>query len=651
MKGRSVEILQNLFLSENPEYSIRDFSQKYGVSERSIYNDINEINEVLYSMDLKKIHTDNAGSIVIDPSTNTAKILQYLKTINTYEYHLSAKERRLLLLLKLLSSDTPLTVHQLTQLLFVSRTTIYYDLNQLKERISKFEAMISFSSDTGIFILCDEKQTRNLIADVLVHAIGQINNLTTFQQMLLNEVARSISLESIAEITHIAELTVSSSLTEYSFTKVCLNLFIAANRYVRGKCLTQFAAGDDFIENNIEYKFTSFIFKELGIISIAEIQSMTQDLMTHQIFTEKPSAFMIDLYTVIADFLYKISNVVGVPLCNETESFAFLVNHFENMMNSGRTNTSALCTSSPQKKHDFAGQYSIIFDAVKRNILYLEDYFHHTYSEDDIFYITMHICAAYERNLVKKPKLNICIIAPGSMATAQMLAAQIESRFNLRVQGAFDRSKINKLVFEQIDFIISTQKLPDIQIPTVVVNSILNINDYEKILTMTNKIYRQMKPASNEVSTGVNFLHSLTDPSRLCLNASASSWEEAIRTGGQLLLEHGDITESYITAMINTLQEFGPYYSVMPHLVFAHSAPKSGALNSGLSLVIYKNGVPFGLEEHDPIHLLFTVSERDSKKYLETFTKVISIAKDPKTWEQLMNAKSEMEIYQILIHA
>ena len=237
------------------------------------------------------------------------------------------------------------------------------------------------------------------------------------------------------------------------------------------------------------------------------------------------------------------------------------------------------------------------------------------------------------------------------MATAQMLAAQIESRFNLRVQGAFDRSKINKLVFEQIDFIISTQKLPDIQIPTVVVNSILNINDYEKILTMTNKIYRQMKPASNEVSTGVNFLHSLTDPSRLCLNASASSWEEAIRTGGQLLLEHGDITESYITAMINTLQEFGPYYSVMPHLVFAHSAPKSGALNSGLSLVIYKNGVPFGLEEHDPIHLLFTVSERDSKKYLETFTKVISIAKDPKTWEQLMNAKSEMEIYQILIHA
>ena len=103
--------------------------------------------------------------------------------------------------------------------------------------------------------------------------------------------------------------------------------------------------------------------------------------------------------------------------------------------------------------------------------------------------------------------------------------------------------------------------------------------------------------------------------------------------------------------MINTFHEFGPYFSVMPHIVFAHSAPKSGALNSGLSLVIYKNGVPFGLEEHDPIHLLFTVSERDSKKYLETFTKVISIAKDPKTWEQLMNAKSEMEIYQILIHA
>lgn len=165
MKGRSVEILQNLFLSENPEYSIRDFSQKYGVSERSIYNDINEINEVLYSMDLKKIHTDNAGSIVIDPSTNTAKILQYLKTINTYEYHLSAKERRLLLLLKLLSSDTPLTVHQLTQLLFVSRTTIYYDLNQLKERISKFEAMISFSSDTGI-LSCVTKSRPEILSQM-----------------------------------------------------------------------------------------------------------------------------------------------------------------------------------------------------------------------------------------------------------------------------------------------------------------------------------------------------------------------------------------------------------------------------------------------------------------------------------------------------
>lgn len=649
MKIRTVEILQNIFLSGNQNYTIHNLAKKHNVSERSIYNDLKEINSVLSELGIPHIQTDSSGALTIDnTSTDLAKITTYLHSINVYDYHMSARERRQILILKLITADTPLSINELTQLLFVSRTTIYYDLNRIKDYLQKFHAEISFSPATGIFISCDERQARELIADIIVHEIKQLNNFTTYQQMLIDEITSDISLTAIIECVHVAELTTSSKLTEGSFTKSCLNFFIIANRFARKKTLTLFSPDIIFLKDDIEYKFTTFIFQELGIVSIAEIQSMTLDLKRYEILNMKQSTTYLNIYTVIADFLYSVSKILNVSLCNETDSFAFLVSHCENMANKSSTTFSISDTVTQEAKIEFEKQYAPIFNAVQTNISILEDYFHYSFSADDIFCITLHICAAYEKNLEKNRKLCIGIIAPGSMATAQMLSAQIENRFNLRVIKAFDRSQINGKFFELIDFVITTQKIPDLPIPNIVVNPILNVKDYEKILITSNEIRSSKAKNCNCNESTQNIFTYLTDPSRLKVNATAATWEEAIRMGGDLLKKHGDITDAYINSMINILTQFGPYHSVMPHLVFAHASPKAGAIDSGLSLVVFPEGVTFGLEEHDPIHLLFTVSEKDSKKYLEVFTKVMTLAQDPQKWKLLIHAKDEYELYNIL---
>ncbi|MCD6355942.1 MAG: PTS sugar transporter subunit IIA, partial [Anaerolineaceae bacterium] len=54
-------------------------------------------------------------------------------------------------------------------------------------------------------------------------------------------------------------------------------------------------------------------------------------------------------------------------------------------------------------------------------------------------------------------------------------------------------------------------------------------------------------------------LSDLLPPERIRLNVSASSWQEAIRKAGSLLLETGSITKDFINAMIQTAEELGPY--------------------------------------------------------------------------------------------
>jgi PTS system ascorbate-specific IIA component len=107
----------------------------------------------------------------------------------------------------------------------------------------------------------------------------------------------------------------------------------------------------------------------------------------------------------------------------------------------------------------------------------------------------------------------------------------------------------------------------------------------------------------------------------LYIERSPQSWQDAIRITGKLLLDAGSIEESYIQAMIDAVNELGPYIVIAPGIALAHAAASVGVLKNDMVLLVFKEPVLFNCD-NDPVHLMIGLcaialgSHRDHLKNL-----------------------------------
>ena len=90
-------------------------------------------------------------------------------------------------------------------------------------------------------------------------------------------------------------------------------------------------------------------------------------------------------------------------------------------------------------------------------------------------------------------------------------------------------------------------------------------------------------------------------PEVIQLKIKVNNWQEAVRAGGQLLVQAGKCNLPYVEAMIQAMQDMGPYMVLAPGLALAHARPEDGANMVGLSLVTLATPVEFGSEANDPV--------------------------------------------------
>lgn len=141
----------------------------------------------------------------------------------------------------------------------------------------------------------------------------------------------------------------------------------------------------------------------------------------------------------------------------------------------------------------------------------------------------------------------------------------------------------------------------------------------------------------------VNFQESLVK-----LNVSAKGWEDAIRQGGQLLLEQGYIEPSYIDRMINSVHEFGPYIVLFPGFALGHCSSGSDVLKTGISFITLETPVVFGHEDHDPVSMVACLSTINADEHMEMLMAVAEILSEPESFEKLLSVKDVGEFISII---
>lgn len=106
------------------------------------------------------------------------------------------------------------------------------------------------------------------------------------------------------------------------------------------------------------------------------------------------------------------------------------------------------------------------------------------------------------------------------------------------------------------------------------------------------------------------------------LNVKAETWEEAIRIGGQLLVDNGCAKPSYVDGIIRSVKEYGPYIIISKGFAIPHTRPEDGAVKIGFSLITLNKPVYFDGDE-EPVKVMICFAATDSKTHLDILKMIV----------------------------
>lgn len=127
----------------------------------------------------------------------------------------------------------------------------------------------------------------------------------------------------------------------------------------------------------------------------------------------------------------------------------------------------------------------------------------------------------------------------------------------------------------------------------------------------------------------------------------ANTWQEAVKTAGQILVDNGSITSEYIDNMIQAVYDMGPYMVLMPHFALAHAAPCEAVIHDDMSLIILDEPVTFG-SPNDPVKVILCLACTDRESHMNSLTKVAEALMDETVFDALMKASTVEEAYKAL---
>ncbi|KES16635.1 Phosphotransferase system mannitol/fructose-specific IIA domain (Ntr-type) [Gilliamella apis SCGC AB-598-P17] len=151
------------------------------------------------------------------------------------------------------------------------------------------------------------------------------------------------------------------------------------------------------------------------------------------------------------------------------------------------------------------------------------------------------------------------------------------------------------------------------------------------------------------------FKESLIENNSILLKAEATSWQEAVKLGTDMLVASKAIEPRYYDAIIQCVKTMGPYIIIAPNLAMPHARPEDGVNRTAFALVTLKKPVYFE-GEIDPVDVLVTLAGSTSDQHMEGLMEVIQILDDENSetgvdLDKLRRCNSKEDVYAVIDRA
>ncbi|MGT2800473.1 BglG family transcription antiterminator [Streptococcus marmotae] len=390
-------------------------------------------------------------------------------------------DRRHYIIHKLFLEDDCPTISDLSQELYLSKTSIAQLLHDIKDLVLPYGIKVQ-TGRKGIRIVGKEGAIRHFIKDYFF--------LDSFQQSVF-----SLIHDELLEESHFSEIIMvvidecrnaQLHLPDFILHNLVVHLALMIRRIHLGKEI-KIVSGEQLGDSR-EYQVAQrmlhrlsesfalvFPEKEAEYISIHLHRGSIKDTEEQEI-PQKTD----DLATQLTHQLEELGQELQVPLQTDGHLLESLKAHFVPLVHRLDNHIQLL---NPLKE-DIIRQYPLVFEAVKQHFSRMPLLQHHQITDDEYAYISLHILASLEKMSTQNHHRVLVVCASG-YGSARMLQSRLEKEFpqELEIVEVASYLDLSEHKLKGIDFIISSVDLGNLVflVPVVRVNVLLQSRDIARI--------------------------------------------------------------------------------------------------------------------------------------------------------------------------
>ncbi len=677
MNWRQNKILKEV--SEGNFNTLLYYHKEFNVSQRSIRNDIKEINSTIEKS--PKLEIDEHGRIIF---ANGEVDLEYIKSLfdqeNLYTYRLSQEERQTIIAMILLNTKDYQTIASLSECVSMSRNTINNDMEKVKNWFFENRLDLMATKSNGFKVNGNEKQIRFGMVKLLMlngHVTLQYEDSenSIFFRLLLKELDQKQRLSHIEKIINKNEQEFGLELADFSYKEVLYYCLVLVYRIENSQDIER--VDSTASKESTRYQFARSIADEFESefdISIdeSEIYELVE-LLRSQSYIKNMSSNHNNgndniFETEIEEFIRKIAVIFRINFHLEFHLYDMLICHMLTTVRRVRRGHTIVNPLLEQLKSQYPG----VFKSIKQSIKGLEESVGIEFCENEISFITMYVVTVLEATRSERMKINTVIVCNSGQGTAQLVFRKLQNaNSRINVVDIVSSRQVNDMDYADIDLIVSTVALKDMIRPYILVDALISEKDFLNIQSAISEIvHKKSQEEYAEINLQSEFIGisyfaedsskkeelfksdknfcDLLDLESIDLDVEVASWEESIRVAGDILVESGLSNQEYTEAMIRNVNENGPYIVISKGVALPHALQTDGANEVGISLVRLKESVCFGSPENDPVKYVVALSLLGAEtidRPLYNFTQMLATGT---LIAELDEAKTRRQVMQIL---
>lgn len=481
--SREKDIIE-LIIKSAGRYTTYSIAKLLHVSTRTVQRDLNSVEKILAKHELELTRNADKGLSIVGANQQIFRLVQKLAGTKTVDQ--TPEERKLLLFIALLTDDYCKT-QVLANQLGVSITTLSTYLDELNDWLHPFRLRINRRRGIGVELVGSEINKRRALAryyldffyELILEELFTLGKTIETKPKILHFFQTTYFI-SIDKIVHQVLYEQKLELADHDFIGVMIHICIAMQRTEMGHSLQ---ADDQKVEEiGNESAIINDICKRLESEHPITLSQADQSALAIILKGSKLQATgdlsyeRADLNRLVTHLIQFVSTELHVDLTRDFSLHQGLLAHLEPSLFRLKQNMGLF---NPLKD-EIKQKYPVLFLAVKHffetECTEIEDF-----PEDELAFIVLHFGSAlviWEEQF----RLHALLICPSGIGTSKMLASRIKKEFiEIATVDTLSLKEVQQAELSQYDLILSTVRLPFIDLQYLFVSPLLYEEDIERI--------------------------------------------------------------------------------------------------------------------------------------------------------------------------